>query len=228
MACEHCGADAVSADGVCQRCGWRVALGPYVRGGSATSLSAETRAADIPPGNPPAYGPRSHVRSAPFVAGPSVLAPRSTPLSPRAQFATGRIPEGPPSGGFCGTCGGPIEPDQQFCGQCGAPVPGNGGPGADQGTVMRRTPSGDDAFGDLGESDPWSPNEFDAPTEEYSRMMGTSPGGYVAGGYPRPGGFATPPPADGSAEMRVVVGILCVLGGLLSGAGALIVALWPR
>jgi hypothetical protein len=110
----------------------------------------------------------------------------------------------------------------------------NGGPGADQGTVMRRTPQGDDeADWAAPVSAPWAPGEFDAPTEEYSRMIGTAQGGYPAGGYPAggypgTGGYATRPPADGSAEMRVVLGILCVLGGLLSGVGAIIVALWPR
>lgn len=228
MACEHCGADAVNVDGVCQQCGWRAAHGPYTRGASVTALSAETRAADIPPGNLPHYGARAPVRSAPFAVGPSVMAPRSAPLPPRMQHASGRIPGGPPSSAFCGSCGAPFESGQQFCGRCGAPIAPSGGSGADQGTVMRQSARDDDPYAPPPGSDPWAPNEFDAPTEEFSHMLGTTPGGYQAGGYPGAPGYATQPPTDGSAEMRVVLGILCILGGLLSGVGAIIVALWPR
>jgi hypothetical protein len=135
------------------------------------------------------------------------------------------VPGGPPSTGYCGTCGAPIEPGQQFCGQCGAPA-GFGGSGVDQRTVFRSAPLAHDGYG--AELDDWSPADHDAPTEEFAQMLPGARLGYSGAPYGRGGSYAGPQAPGGGSELRVVLGILCILGGLVSGAGAIILALWQH
>src|SRR5207302_765735 len=85
---------------------------------------------------------------------------------------------------------------------------------------------------DLGE-DGWDPYDNDAPTEAYAPSihggMGQSYPGY---GRSMPGTYTGAYPAQvrrgPNRELRVVLGILCILGGLVSGAGAIILAIAGR
>lgn len=47
-----------------------------------------------------------------------------------------------------------------------------------------------------------------------------------------PGAYPGQAPRSGNRELRIMLGILCILGGLISGAGAIIwrcwVTEWPR
>jgi hypothetical protein len=217
MTCERCGADALGADGVCQVCGWQTeeaALGSY---DSSPSLG-ETRAADIPA---PAR-PAASVRGTPPV---TAFAPQrgTAGTSARAFERPGSTLSGSTNAGrFCGSCGARIELGQQFCGQCGAAVGSFGVSNPGYGTELRRAPipSGPAGLSD----DVWPTAEYDAPTEAFSGVL---PG--VAPGYRSASARAYGARSGGmSRELRIVLGILCILGGLVSGAGAIILALAPH
>lgn len=213
MICERCGANAVDVDGVCQECGWRGGgsrTGDY---GSSPSL-AQTRAADIPPLARPAPNVRRTAPGAPF-------------LPPRGPSATSARPFDRPnatlSGGlstshFCGSCGARIEPGQQFCGQCGA-ASSFGVSSPEHGTELQRTRFTPAPSGSM--SGAWSTDEYDAPTEAFSDALPSLAPGYSSTG-PRSYGAQS---RGVSREVRIVFGILCILGGLVSGAGAIILAL---
>ncbi|HEX9056394.1 MAG TPA: zinc ribbon domain-containing protein [Ktedonobacterales bacterium] len=217
MTCERCGADAVDERGTCQACGWRAADQAFDAGSSSPSL-AETRAADVP-----------------IVARTPLIARQSTPGSFADQdrwapsFPAGstsrpgtRGPAGRSTGLFCGTCGARIEPGEQFCGQCGTPVFA-GGSGADHGTSLRPAQPAPSRY---GSAESWTPADNDAPTMSYSDMQGE-----LGPGYPgRMGSGIYDPHAEGmgrapaNRELRIVFGLLCILGGLVSGAGAIVLA----
>lgn len=195
--CENCGADAVDARGVCRACGWQM--------GNETTLDddspslGETRAADAleSPGTS-AGAPRS--------AG-------STPPAPRGGTAR-----------FCGTCGARLEPGEAFCGQCGTPV----GAGSD---YTRNVPADSPSRYYVG-GDGWSGGNGDAYTEAYTAPPLPPVAPYnrpsaVGGGPYTPGNFgasAAPRAADQSQAGRIVFGLLCILGSIVSAAGAVYLA----
>lgn len=223
--CEHCGANAVDATGVCRACGWHTEAETMDLAGETPSLG-ETRAADVPaPARPP------------------LLVRRDTPQGPSPR---GAGPSGPPSRAtgrvasvgtrYCGTCGARIEPGEQYCGQCGTPLAA-GAPtsGTELRTALRPTPSLPGHYrSEAGlDDDAWQPYDNDAPTEAYAPSvhpgMGQSYPGY---GRSMPGAYTGTYPVAArhgpNRELRVVLGILCILGGLVSGAGAIILAFVGR
>jgi hypothetical protein len=91
----------------------------------------------------------------------------------------------------------------------------------------------------VGGEDDWSTDDGNAPTEEipelppayvnpYAQPMGQSPmsGPYGSMGYASGlGAPALDTPTGTSRTMRIVVGILCLLGSVISAAAAIILAL---
>jgi hypothetical protein len=222
MTCERCGADAVDARGRCRNCGWQMPMNAYSDRGSSPSLG-ETRAAEIPAGAPgrPAAAmplPASGVSSHPGRSFGSALPP--VPVSSG------------PTGRFCGTCGARLEAGRAFCGQCGTPIAATGfsgrvAPTSGSGRYLR------DADED------WAVEDGDAPTEEvpdfpppfvnpYGSPVGKGPlsGPYGAMGYGN--GAGAPPletPSGGSRSTRIVLGMICLFGSVVSAAAAIILAL---
>ena len=242
MTCVYCGADAVDASGVCQACGRHVASAsatPHHDSHDAyesTDATAETREADI-------LLPARRATAAPPLAHqgpPAMPAPRSGDRNgdrgdggPRTGVRGGSGVYGgaaPSTNRYCGTCGAEIEPGMQFCGQCGASVTGVAGfEGATFAGAPRRgtfPPGARSAFAsDTSPGyDDWSPADQDAPTEQF-----TPPFAYPNAPHRQSGAFgphAPAPDAGGglSREMSAFLGILCILGALVSGAGAIILA----
>jgi hypothetical protein len=212
MTCQRCGADAMSADGRCEACGWRRGDDRAREPDSSPSL-AQTRAADIPPLARPPFAARGGP-SVPFATGGGgqMMPPA------RLQSRPGSTMSGA-GARHCATCGAPIEAGQQFCGECGAAVANMGVSGPEYGTQLHRSHYPSATVG--SSADAWSPTDYDAPTEEFLPL---SPG--MAPGYPHVTGRGSGVPSRGmSREMRIVFGILCILGGLVSGAGAIAIAL---
>jgi hypothetical protein len=149
----------------------------------------------------------------------------AAPASPPAR-STGRVPS--VSTRYCGTCGAPIEAGEQYCGQCGTPV--SAGSGTEQRTAMRPTPSAPGRYrDDTGfDDEKWTPYDNDAPTEAYAPSVhggfGQSYPGYGRSMPGYTGAYPAQAPR-GNRELRIVLGILCILGGLVSGAGAIILAI---
>jgi hypothetical protein len=213
MICERCGADAIGVDGVCQECGWRRGMSRTDDYGSSPSL-AQTRAADIPPLARPAPNAPRTAPGAPFLSqrGPSATSAR--PFDRLNSTFLG----GMSTSQFCGSCGARIEPGQQFCGQCGA-ASSFGVSSPEHGTELQRTRFTPGPSGSM--SGAWSTDEYDAPTEAFSDAFPSVAPGYSSAG-PRSYGDQ---PRGMSRELRIIFGILCILGGLVSGAAAIILAL---
>ena len=217
--CEHCGADAVDATGTCRSCGWHAGEDTMDLAAETPSLG-ETRAADafVPP-RPPLLIQRG--------TPPTRVAAPAAPMS----RTTGRVPS--VGTRYCGTCGAQLEPGEQYCGQCGTPA--SAASGTELRTSLRPTPNAPGRYRD--EPDPgeegWNPYDHDAPTEAYAPSvhagMGQSYPGY---GRSMPGAYAGGYPDQArrgpNRELRIVLGILCILGGLVSGAGAIILAIVGR
>ena len=217
--CEQCGADAVDVSGVCRNCGWQASDTGFDEEDGAPSLG-ETRAADVPPAGADARMP-SWPAAAPRRGGSE---PDHGP--PRQPTRAGGQPT--PLAGqtvrYCGTCGARIGPGEAFCGQCGTPVgasSGDYGAGRDVATSTASRYY-------VGESNLWAPEQGDAPTEAYAPtpsmpfnrpLQGVS---YSRSGYNSgvdvPGAQAAGP----SRSARVILGLLCLCGGIASAAGAII------
>jgi hypothetical protein len=101
-------------------------------------------------------------------------------------------------------------------------------PGDQEGTALQRAvyPAGPRGVGGVSS---WSAPDHDAPTEAFGDFGGAGYGGFAPpyGAQSRFGAGVASPAAQG-ADMRILLGILCVLGGLISGAGALALALAPH
>jgi zinc ribbon protein len=136
-----------------------------------------------------------------------------------AQRATG--PQG--TARFCGTCGARIEPGEAFCGQCGSPV----GAGADYTRDM--TVSDSSRYG--ADTGAWGDGGGDAPTEAYDYppppVVAPYNRGGLSGGPYTPSRFgATPAPSPATSRTnRTLFGLLCLVGSLLSAAGAVYLAI---
>lgn len=209
--CERCGADAVDARGVCQNCGWQRRGNGFTDTVGAPSLG-ETRAADVMPlaASQGAYPPSGN-----------------QPL------------RGPNSGGgavqYCGACGARIEPGHAFCGQCGTPVRSVSGGGYGASQAGAPSPSNPSRFR-VGDTPGWRPDDGNAPTEEIRDLppqgaYGRSGSGvpYQAPPYSRSGYGGTsvdqPVALDSSRTLRMILGVLCLVGSLISAVAAIVLAL---
>lgn len=213
--CENCGADTVDARGVCRACGWQA--GDDVTIDDDSPSLGQTRAADA------AEPPRG---SAQWSAGGASARTQATAQYRAGSGATPPSPRGGAGAGtarFCGTCGARLEPGEAFCGQCGTPVGASG-------DYTRNVPAGPTSRYYAGGNGAWSSGGDDAYTEEY-----TAPPLPAAAPYNRPsapgGGVYTPAnfgataaPVESRAG-RVVFGLLCIVGSLISAAGAVYLAL---
>jgi hypothetical protein len=219
--CEHCGADAVGVDDICRACGWRAARSEVVEPDDAPSL-AETRAADLPV---PARSPLLSRVQAPPAFGARDVRGAHTPSGGSSTHAgAGPLPGGQTSR-FCGTCGARIEVGQQFCGQCGSAV--LAGSDIGEGTALQRAVYPPSPRRAMSSPNAWDSVDHDAPTETFmdypDQGMNSYPQqfGFGRSAVGQAGGAVR----DQSSDVRIIIGILCVLGGLISGAGALILAL---
>ena len=134
-----------------------------------------------------------------FAYAPRTNSPANTP---------GRISAptpAPSSTRYCGACGARIEPGQTFCGQCGTPVSASGVFSTGMTSI-----SSDSGHYTVGGSSEWDPDDRDAPTVVDAPIRG----GYRA------------QTADSSGRaLRIIVGVLCLLGSLISAIAAIVLAL---
>lgn len=226
--------NSVDSRGLCHHCGWQAAdtqAYNYLADDGAPSLG-ETRAAVAPviPGapTPPTAGPR--------------VAPTPPPTQPT------RVTRGPAEApAFCGTCGARLEDGQGFCGQCGSPVSGVGPDGAPSPRIgagltvaspIGPPPASGPARYRIGDPQNWS--DADAQTEMFTEAAPLR-APYGSGGGTR-GRVATPPygasrgygpdyaaprsaPSSSSRSIKMLFGVLCVIGGLISAIAAIVLAI---
>lgn len=122
----------------------------------------------------------------------------------------------PPAGSttqFCGTCGAPLEPGRAYCGQCGTPVSQSGVQSMSTGAY--RSPSGSSLYQHSGidwddDDDGDAPTVAELPMEE---LYGNHTG---AGAYGA---------EDSSRSLRIMVGILCLIGSFATAVAAIVLAL---
>ncbi len=136
-------------------------------------------------------------------SGLFAYAPRSNSDGPgRANAPT----PAPSSSRFCGACGARIEPGQTFCGQCGAPVAASGVFSA----AMTSVPS-DSGHYVVGGYPEWDPDDRDSPTVVDAPVRGA---------------YRAAPTGDASGRaLRVIFGVLCLLGSLISAIAAIVLAI---
>jgi len=218
--CEQCGADAVDARGICRVCGWSARDNAYDTSDETPSLG-ETRAADILPGG---YG----------VSGPSSQSSRGSRVNPYPTETRPTAPVGGATSGgrFCGTCGARLESGTAFCGQCGTPVSTGTASGLTFGASGLRATGqeqyrvggwSDDDGNELTEAmipDATGYNGFGRSGVGQGLPYGGAP--YHPTGYMPARGSATP---SSSRTTRLVVGILCLVGSVVSASAAVILAL---
>ena len=134
-----------------------------------------------------------------FAYAPQSNGPAKTPG--RINAAT----PAPASTRYCGACGARIEPGQTFCGQCGTPVSASGVFSTGMAAV-----SSDSGHYMVGGYPEWDPDDRDAPTVVDAPIRG----GYRAQA------------ADSSGRaLRIIVGVLCLLGSLISAIAAIVLAI---
>ncbi len=104
---------------------------------------------------------------------------------------------------FCATCGAPLEPGRSFCGQCGTPVSTSGV----HSSATNSVPSGIYRRSSVG----WDDLDGDAPTVAEMPMEDLY------------GDMAAP--EDASRTLRILVGVLCLIGSFATAAAAIILAL---
>lgn len=216
--CENCGADTVDARGMCRTCGWRA--GDDVTIDDESPSLGQTRAAGAAE---PQRGSAQWSGGATPSRHPATeqygAAPGGAPPSPRGASAPG-------TARFCGTCGARLEPGEAFCGQCGTPV----GAGGD---YTRNVPAGPTSRYYVGGNGGWSGGGDDAYTEAYTAPPLPAAAPYnrpsaPGGGVYTPASFGAAPTPETAVESRagrVVFGLLCILGSLISAAGAVYIAL---
>jgi hypothetical protein len=131
----------------------------------------------------------------------------STNQYSRAPRTAVNVSRTPPPGAtrYCGTCGAPLEPGRPFCGQCGTPVNTSG----THSTAMNAAASPSGLYRRSGAS--WTGLDGDAPTvaempmeDLYDDMAA---------------------PEDTSRTLRILVGVLCLVGSFATASAAIIVAL---
>lgn len=219
--CEQCGADAVDARGICRNCGWQARLGIFIEADDTPSLG-ETRAADIPPGGYAASSPAAQsTRNARMNQYPTDARP------------TALVGGGATSGGrFCGSCGARIENGVAFCGQCGSPIAASATNALTYGSNGLRPPE-QERYRVGG----WSDGDGNDPTEAIPGATGYSGFGRSGAGPGLPYGGAPYHPtgymqsrsstanAGSSHTMRLIVGVLCIIGSIVSASSAIILAI---
>ena len=135
-----------------------------------------------------------------FAYAPRTNGPAKTPG--RVSAAT----PAPASTRYCGACGAPIEPGQTFCGQCGTPVSASGVFSSGMTSV-----SSDSGHYIVGGYPEWDPEDRDAPTVVDAPIRG---------------GYRAPSTTDASGRaLRIIVGVLCLLGSLISAIAAIVLAI---
>lgn len=156
---------------------------------------------------------RSSRAGAPMAGAP--MAPR-TPAPPAGPATPPPAAAAPTR--YCGTCGAPLDPGRPYCGQCGTPVSTSGvsapGPGP-----MPSSPSNSDLYSGSNvswSSDGWNDGDGDAPT------VAELPMDDLYGRYAGPGPIDAD---DSSRSLRLVVGILCLLGSFATAIAAIVLAL---
>ncbi len=234
--CEQCGADTVDEQGLCHTCGWRARqlasdAAPYEDSDESDADNSpslgETRAAEVPNAPAAPVSLRYSAAPAPVIERTTDM-PRYAPTGPtgpteprmgtRARISAGG------TGRFCGTCGARIVAGEMYCGQCGSPV--GQATGTQTGRVGAPTRLGN------GTGDDWSEGAGDEPTEAFVvARQGYTRGAPSVTAYPRSGygqaTYASVAPSS-SRTMRVIFGVLCLAGSLVSAAAAVIVALQGR
>lgn len=219
--CEQCGADAVDARGICRNCGWNARLGMFIEADDTPSLG-ETRAADIPPGGYAVSGPTSQSARNPRM--------NSYPTEARPTTAAGGATN---AGRFCGTCGARLESGMAFCGQCGTPVASSATNGLTFGSSALRQ-SGQEQYrvggwpdGDGNELTEAIPGAGMPGNNGFGRS-GAGPGLPYGGTPYHPTGYM-PSRSDVTARSshttRLIVGVLCLIGSIISASSAIILAL---
>jgi hypothetical protein len=118
------------------------------------------------------------------------------PLTPPPVVSTTR---------FCGTCGAPLEPGRPFCGQCGTPVSTSGV----HSTAMNASPSSSGLYRGSGAG--WGALDSDAPTVAEMPMENLY--GEMAA------------PDDTSRSLRILIGVLCLVGSFATAVAAIVLAL---
>lgn len=181
----------------------------------ATSALPNSRPPGSQAGRPPysslgireqtSHYPRASRADAPMA--PRTPTPPAGPATPSPAAAA--------STRYCGTCGAPLDPGRPFCGQCGTPVSTSDV----NGPAMTPSPSGSGLYRGSGagwSGSQWSESDGDAPTvaelpmdDLYGSYSGRSP--VVAD--------------DSSRTLRLVVGILCLIGSFATAIAAIILAL---
>lgn len=232
--CERCGAAAVAAGGRCGNCGWQMAPRDVERAASSHSLAA-TRAIDTP--NP--------APAAPWIGASNAAGFDRTMDLPMARGASAAQPPRPtrvpgtgpaPAARFCGVCGARITGREAFCGQCGTPIAqATGEYGAayapDLGAPSRYHVGAEGGWGeapgdDLTEAYVPAPMGVSRPGVTGAPFApGAAARGYSGPSYPSVTGVGRHT-ADVAAarRTRIVVGLICIAGGLASAAGAAIIA----
>jgi hypothetical protein len=198
--CQHCGADAVGADGVCAVCGWRASARSSMNESDPQATRADDPAATRADGTSRAPGGLRAGGSGLFAYAPRSNGPANTPG--RVSSAT----PAPASTRYCGACGARIEPGQTFCGQCGTPVSASGVFSSGMTSV-----SSDSGHYIVGGYPEWDPDDRDAPTVVDAPIRG---------------GYRAPSSGDASGRaLRIIVGVLCLLGSLISAIAAIVLAI---
>jgi len=235
--CERCGMNAVDARGLCHNCGWQApstqAYSSYLADDDDSPSLGKTRIAEAP--------------AAPVGAAPGTRVMTPPPTQPtQVARTTGRPGDAP---AYCGTCGARLEDGQAFCGQCGSPVTGVGADdplGSRMGaglTVAAPQIGGAPASGParyrIGDAQGWA--DDDTRTEMFTEAPQRAPygpygsGGGTRGRVPTPpyasrgytSGYAVPGQVEASSSrtLKIVFGLLCLLGGLLTAIAAIVLAL---
>ena len=201
--CQHCGADAVGASGVCVVCGWRASARKTMNESDPQATRADDPAATRADATSHAPGGLRAGGSGLFAYAPRTNGPANTPTNTPGRISAAT--PAPVSTRYCGACGARIEPGQTFCGQCGTPVSASGV--FSSGMTSVSSDSGHHMVGGYPE---WDPNDRDAPTVVDAPIRG----GYRAQA------------ADSSGRaLRIIVGVLCLLGSLITAIAAIVLAL---
>ena len=141
-------------------------------------------------------------RTPPPVAGPATPAP--------AAAASTR---------YCGACGAPLDPGRPYCGQCGTAVSTSGVNGGVDAPPMSPSPSSSGLYRGSSagwSNDAWDTSDGDAPT------VAELPMDDLYSGYT---GHNAVVADDSSRMLRLVVGILCLIGSFATAIAAIVLAL---
>lgn len=216
--CEHCGATAVDAQGICQNCGWRAL--------HADDTSGETREAEI------AIAPEHVGNGATPPARP--VGSGSFAVTAGTQAASTIGTPAPATKRFCGTCGAPLEPGQAFCGQCGSPVaPGTPPYESMVSTALTPAPNRSQARHDVGaDGNGWGAQEANALTEAVPQMLDAGAyrgsalryqgGAQFAPATPRSGSGPQAAPS-GSRTLRLTLGTIFLLISIVCAIAAIVI-----